>query len=151
MTMSIDKSRDWWTSPDAADIQPFLRDLAKEEGTMPINAFRLAKCACGSLKFRLTGDEEEGCARRICAACTASAFICDSEDYWSEATPEALVCHGCDADVFNVGVGFSWTSKAGTDVGWIIVGQRCVHCGILGSFVDWKVSHSPSLQLLGQV
>lgn len=149
--MSIDKSRDWWTSPDAADIEPFLRDLAKEEGTMPINAFRLARCACGSIEFRLTGDDEEGCALRSCVACKARHFICDSEDYWSEASPEPLVCHGCGANAFNVGAGFSFSSRAATDLGWITVGQRCVRCGVLGSFVDWKINYSPSLQLMDRV
>lgn len=149
--MTIDKSSDAWTSLLPADIGPYLVDLAIEEGTYPINQFRLAICACGSQEFRLIGDQDEGAAKRTCAACDVTQFICDGEDYWVEAVPEKLVCTVCKSDVFNLGVGFSLSSGSAPDVRWITVGERCVKCGTLGSFVDWKISYSPSMQLIDQV
>ncbi len=149
--MPIDKSGDFWKSPDAADIFPFLKDLAREEGTIPINQYRAATCTCGSNRFRLTGDDEEGCARRDCAQCKTSHFICDSGDYWGEAEPAKLICHGCAGDIFNAGAGFSLEKGKGPDVQWVTIGQRCVRCGILGSFTDWKISYSPSSHLIDQV
>ena len=149
--MAIDKSGDFWTSPDAGDIERFLNDLAAEEGSIPINRFRAARCACGSIEFRLRGDDEEGCAERVCVACKMARFICDSADYWSEAEPERLVCHVCDNDTFNIGIGFSLEKGKGPDVQWVTVGERCVKCGVLGSFADWKISYSPSAHLMDQV
>ena len=149
--MAIDKSGEWWTGSQAAVIERFLIDLAAEEGTIPIRRYRAVACDCGGDAFRLSGDDEEGCARRTCVACKSSRFICDSGDYWSEAEPEDLVCHGCGADVFNVGVGFSISKGPAPDVQWVTVGQRCIGCGVLGSFVDWKISYSPSIHLIDQV
>ena len=149
--MAIDKSGDFWTSPDAGDIEPFLKDLAKEDGSIPINRFHLARCACGSIAFRLRGDDEEGCAERVCVDCQSVRFICDSADYWNEAVPERLVCHACDNDTFNVGVGLSLEKGKGPDIQWVTIGQRCATCGVLGSFADWKISYSPSGHLIDQV
>ena len=149
--MPIDKSGDFWTGSHAADIEPFLKALAKEERTIPINLYRAAACGCGAVEFKLSGDDEEGCARRVCAACKTSHFICDSADYWQESTPEPLLCHGCAGAMFNVGAGFSLNKGEGRHVQWITIGQRCVRCGILGSFVDWKIGYSPSSHLIDQV
>jgi hypothetical protein len=148
--MTIDQSGDFWRGSEGSDLHPFLIDLAAEEGACRIDRFELARCACGSLEFSLEGDDEEGCAKRTCVSCHVDRFVCDSDVYWSEATPEPLTCHGCGGATFNVGVGLSLTKRA-TDVLWVTVGQRCVACGIMGSFVDWKIAYSPSIHLLEQV
>jgi|GEM_PF-536404 len=144
-------SDQWWTGTEAADIEKFLIDLAADEGTMPIRKFKLAKCGCGSLEFTLLGDADEGCAKRTCTRCKTSRFICDGAEYWDEAEPEALVCFKCDSTKFNVGVGFSLRAKPTSEVRWITVGQRCTACGLLGSFIDWKIDYSPSMQLIDEV
>jgi hypothetical protein len=98
--------------------------------------------------FRLEADAEEDCARRTCTTCDTAAFICDSADYWSEASPEAVACP-CSGELFELGVGFSLCGNG--DVRWITVGERCVRCGVLGTAVDWKIDYGPTDQLFDQV
>jgi hypothetical protein len=81
-------------------------------------------------------------------------MICDSAEYWEETEPEAWACTECGCDTCNISVGFSlYPAQPGqrADVRWLSVGQRCVQCGVLGSFVDWQVGYGPSNDLLDQV
>lgn len=149
--MTIDRTGEWWTGTEAADIGPYLNDLVAEEESLPIDQFKLARCACGSLEFRVLGDGDEGCAQRTCVACNTAHYICDSAKYWSEATPQKLACAECKSDAFNVGVGFALRRGKQPELHWITIGERCVKCGVLGSFADWKIDYSPSIQLLDQV
>ncbi len=75
-------------------------------------------------------------------------FICDSEEYWSDATPEQWKCIECGFTSANVGIGFSLYEDG--EVRWLYVGERCANCGILGCFAGWKIAYSPSKQLLEQ-
>jgi hypothetical protein len=103
---------------------------------------------CGGSAFKLDLDDEEGCAERRCVDCGQTAFIGDSEEFWSNAEPGPAACP-CDQEVFDIGVGFSLRPDG--EVQWISVGCRCTACGILGVYVDWSIDYSPTDQLLSAV
>jgi hypothetical protein len=142
--MPIDKTGAWWKGADFADLTDYLREYCRDG--YPADVIVQSVCACGHTTFRLEGDSEEGCARRTCAACRMPAFIGDSADYWDEAGPETLTCRPCRGRLFEIGVAFS--TRDDGDIKWITVGQRCVRCGVLGSFIDWKIDYGPTDHLL---
>lgn len=145
--MSVDKSGQWWVGASPQDIKEYLEAYSAEGYRS--QQFRQAKCACGGDTFELFADDDESCAKRICASCAVEHFICDSAEYWSYATPEKWKCTGCGSTSANIGVGFSLYEDG--EVRWPYVGQRCSNCGILGCFAGWKVAYTPSKQLLEQV
>jgi hypothetical protein len=145
--MSIDKAGKWWVGTTPADIEIYLEAYAQDG--YPTSEFRLAKCACGSDVFSLEADDAQGVAKRICALCRAERYICDSEEYRGEASPERWGCVECGAARANVGVGFSLNDDG--EVRWLYVGERCADCGVLGCFAEWKVGYAPSRHLLDQV
>ena len=147
--MTIDRSNEHWTGDVPDDIRGFLEAYATEG--YEVHDFRLARCACGSLAFRLEADEDEGVARRTCTACAAEHFICDSEEYWTDADPEPCLCGECDADTVNIGVGFSMYENDPTGIRWLYVGVRCTGCGTLGCFTGWKVGMGDALYLRDRV
>ena len=143
--MTIDKSGQWWKGTEFADVAEYLRDQTADG--YPADEVVQSVCTCGHTVFRLEVDEDEGCARRTCAACRKQAFICDSEEFWDEAEPMKLACP-CRGRLFEVGVAFS--KREDGDVRWITIGRRCVKCGVLGSPVDWKIDYGPTDHLLSQ-
>jgi len=145
--MAIDKSGKWWIGSAPEDIDEYLRAYAAE--SMPISTFQLARCACSSVSFLLDADDDEGCARRTCTECSREHLICDSAEFWDEASPERFRCIECGSYSANVGVGFSLYDDG--EVRWLYVGERCATCGVLGCFAGWKVAYSPSVQLLSNV
>ncbi len=116
------------------------------DGNYSIAELRFASCACGGDRFQVMGDDEQGCACRRCVVCKTVHMICDSAEHWDEAAPEQCVST-CERGVFHVGVGFALT-KDSKDVRWIYVGMRCVHCGLAGVYLDWKIDYGPSLHLM---
>jgi hypothetical protein len=145
--MVIDASGAWWTGQGPEDVAGYLRELGVEG--YEIGEVRECRCSgCGGVVFGLRADRTEGGARRTCRSCGDKHFIADSEEYWADATPRTWTC-GCGGRDANLAVGYS-LYEDGADVRWIAVGQRCVACGVLGSFVDWKVGYGPSLHLLDQ-
>ena len=150
--MTIDKSGEYWVGSDINDMKEYLVAFAEEDGTR-IGEFRLAKCDCGNDTFLLEADRDQGMARRTCAKCKKQHFLCDSAEYWDESEPEEWSCD-CPSSQTNVGIGFVFREHSTgqpLDVKWIYVGCRCVKCGTLGMFVDWKIDYGPSLHLLDQV
>ena len=145
--MSIDKTGKWWVGTEPSDLHAYL--VAYAEDAYTLNEFRLAKCSCGSDIFYLAADDDEGVAKRTCAGCSSEHFICDSEEFWTNAEPEELICVECGSRQANIGVGFSLNDKG--DVRWLYVGVRCVSCNVLGCFAGWKVAYSPSHHLIDRV
>jgi hypothetical protein len=145
--VTIDTTGQWWKGSDFADLAEYVRRLTADG--YPAREILQSMCACGGTEFRLEAEPDEGCARRTCAACGASAFIGDSADYWEEVEPEPITCQ-CGSDRSEIGVGFSYYQES-DDVHWITVGVRCVDCGVLGSPAGWKVDYSPTDHLLRQV
>ena len=149
--MTIDTSGKWWVGSEATDIAGYLMAY-KAEG-YEVHATRLCKCRCGSTAFELEADQEEGCAQRTCAVCRIKHLVCDSANYWEDAQPQSWTCTECQCRTCNLTVGFSLHEKEKgqqPDVRWVSVGQRCIGCGTLGCFVDWKVGYGPSYHLLDQ-
>ena len=144
--MAIDKTKKYWFGSDAADIPEYLTAYT-EEGYVATE-FRSARCSCGSDAFHLAADADEGAAKRTCAVCDSSHFICDSEEIWAEASPRKWKCIGkCKSKTVNICVGFALRANR-EDLHWVYVGVRCSQCGVLGCFADWKIDCSPSLHLM---
>jgi hypothetical protein len=142
--MSIDKSGKWWIGTSVDDLREYLEAYSADNYC--IHEFRPAKCKCGGETFELLADDDEGCAKRTCTSCAIGKFICDSEEYWSDSTPEQWKCIECGSTSANIGVGFSLYEDG--EVRWLYVGERCANCGILGCLAGWKIAYSPSKQLL---
>ena len=146
--MSIDTTGKWWIGSEPSDIGRFL-EAYSSDGDCKIHEFRLSRCQCGSVEFALTADDDEGVAQRICTKCKSAHFICDSEEFWNDSSPEKWICIECKSDHTNVGVGFSLYPDD-HEIKWIYVGCRCAMCGILGCFAGWKVAYTPSRHLIEQ-
>lgn len=144
--MAIDKSGKWWKGQNADDLVDYVR-LLTQQG-YPATKFAIAKCACGTDCFRLYADQNEGCAKRQCTSCGKEVFICDSEDASEEASLQKVGCK-CQKDVFDLAVGFSLRDTG--EIKWITVGARCISCGVLGSYVDWKIDYAPTDHLYSMV
>jgi hypothetical protein len=145
--MSIDRSGKWWVGTDAGDIQEYLKAYSSD--SYPIAEFRKATCTCGGDAFLLLADDDEGCARRMCTSCGEEKYICDSAEYWSDASPEEYKCVECNSAHANIGVGFSLYQDG--EIRWLYVGERCAACGVLGCFAGWKIGYAPSKHLFEQV
>jgi len=144
--MTIDKSGEWWKGSAPPDLDEYLADYT--EGSYPADRFEHARCACTCARFRLEVDDEAGCARRSCVACDKQHLMLDSGDHWSEATPEECACP-CGGEVFELAVAFS--HRADRSIRWVTIGARCVACGVLGAYSDWKIDYEPADHLYTSV
>lgn len=145
--MTIDTSGKWWVGSAPEDIEQYL--IAYTADAYPVHEFRLANCACGCADFVLEADDDEGVARRRCAACEREHLICDSAERWEDGAPEQWSCE-CGSRHTNVGVGFSLYPED-SEIKWLYIGCRCSRCGVLGCFAGWKVAYAPSRHLFDQV
>jgi hypothetical protein len=142
----IDKSGKWWTGETFEDLAEYLALLVEDE--YPVHTVLEPQCLCGGRVFKIHRDATEGVARRTCIACGTNAFICDSGEHWSEARPRLVKCP-CGESAYQVAVGFS--KRDSGEIKWILVGERCVACGILGASVDWKIDYSPTDHLYAAI
>lgn len=138
----ITKEGEWWTGTEAADIADFLK------GHWPgsIGRVLFCKCDCRSEHFYLSSDENEGVAIRICAVCGNEHFIWDSEEFWHNAEPGVLECQ-CRNKVHELAVAVEFEEDYPGEVKRVIIGHRCLRCGLLGSNIDWPVTQAHSDQL----
>ncbi len=143
--MTIDTSGKWWKGSAPEDLEEYLHAFSGQ--SYPIHEFRLVKCECGCDHFILEADGEESVARRTCASCGKVHYICDSEEFWEEASPKKYKCVTCRSPQANVAVGFALYDDKSA-VHWLYVGCRCAKCGVLGCIADWKIGYEPSLHLL---
>jgi hypothetical protein len=150
--VTIKKSRKWSKGTEPVDLDGFLRTYTAKG--YPADRFVHPTCSCGNATFRLVADSD--CAQRVCAGCGAEHFVCDSEDYWDDAEPDECACP-CGGEVFDLAVGFSHVDAITEEeesyrtIKWITVGARCVECGILGVYADWKIDYDPCDHLYQQV
>jgi hypothetical protein len=144
--MAIDSSGTWWIGTETADLDVYLRDFTA--ASYPADRFVHARCACGSDRFALAAGED--CAQRTCVACRAAHLMLDSAEYWDDAEdePDEAACP-CGAEVFELAVGFSHRDDG--SLKWVSIGCRCVACGILGVYVDWKIDYGPADHLYAAV
>jgi hypothetical protein len=93
--------------------------------------------------------DEDQAARRTCLACGKQEFIADSAEYWDdEAEADYYRACPCGKEEFAGAVGYSLRENG--DVRWIFLGLRCLACGSIGLYEDWKISYGPSAFLLDQ-
>lgn len=144
--MAIDTTGKWWKGQNSDDLTKYIRLLTAESHVA--TRFVVAKCSCGNKHFQLFGDQDEGCAKRLCVSCGAESLICDSEEVWAESKPKKLKCR-CKNDVYEIAVGFSLREDG--EIKWVTVGERCIACGMLGSYVDWSIKYAPTAHLFTKV
>jgi hypothetical protein len=147
--VTIDYSGKWWVGDRPNDLDEYLRAYTVD--TYPVAQFKLTACTCGEQAFRLAADADEGCASVACMACGASRFLLDSESVWGEADPVDWTCIECGEVACNVGVGLARYADDARAARWAYVGCRCVRCGILGCFAEWKLDGDPMDELLGKI
>lgn len=111
--------------------------------------FADVNCECGSKTFRLTLDDNEGAAIRICTGCNNEHAIGDSEDFLENASLEECVCP-CGSESFEIAVGVSLYDNS-EDVRWLYLGCRCAQCGLTAVYGDWKNEFIGYRDLLARV
>ncbi len=108
---------------------------------------------CDGRRFEVQVAAITSAARRTCLDCGHRAFIADSVEWWDDAEVEPCACP-CGEEVFAAAAGFALREPAepgrAPDVRWVYVGLRCLACGQLGVYEDWKVDWGPSGYLLDQ-
>lgn len=140
----IDKAGTWWTGRSFEDLAEYIR-IHTSLG-YPAGDIRRCVCGdCGGHVFGLDIAQAEGCAQRICVGCLNEFLIADSEDYWDQVNIETAACP-CGYETFEIGVGYSLRESG--EIRWVTVAGRCVVCGILGVYTDWKIDYEPSRHLL---
>jgi len=145
--MAIDKSKKYWHGDNAKDVVDYLDIYSENE----IDKTVIVKCKqCNSEIFSFRIDVEEGAIEVACVECSHTVLLLDSEDYWEVCEPKNAKCPGCNKNHFNIAVGFIHRKKAGffnrknNDVKWIYIGNRCIACGLLGSYGDWSIKYGPT-------
>lgn len=134
--MTIDTTGKWWKGTEFADIETYLREL--QPGGYPVHKIIQARCACGGTTFTLHVDQDEELAQTRCTACGKLAFVSDSEEHWSGASPRPMKCPSRHTN-FEVGLGLCVRDgDNGPWVRWMSLGTRCARCGTLASPLDWK-------------
>ncbi|MEO3822014.1 hypothetical protein [Plantactinospora sp. B24E8] len=127
------------------DLAAFLQ--RPEPDGYPVQVVRECVCrSCGGRAFEVAVMADEA-ARRTCLACRETEFIADSEEYWDDDAEADYCCAClCGGEEFAAAVGFSLREDG--DVRWVYVGLRCLACGALGLYEDWKINYGPSAFLL---
>jgi hypothetical protein len=125
-----------------------------EPGGHPVDVVRECVCrSCDGRRFEVQVAAITSAVRRICLDCGQQAFIADSIEWWDDAEVACCACL-CGEEAFAGAVGFSLREPdepdGARDVRWVSVGLRCLACGLLGVYEDWKVSWGPSGYLLDQ-
>lgn len=143
------KERDgYWYGDSQADLREELLRYSEKNGYV-IHHFADAVCECGNRNLLLLMDELQGVAVRVCPVCEHGHPMGDSEEYLDEAELEQRECL-CFEGVFEITVGVSLYEDS-EDVRWLYVGCRCVACGCLGCYGDWKNEYIGYRELLDNV
>ncbi|UWP83111.1 hypothetical protein [Dactylosporangium fulvum] len=128
------------------DLAAFLKQ--PEPDGYPVHEVRECVCrTCGGRRFAVQVMDTESAARRTCLDCERHEFIADSEDYWDDDSEVEYYCGcPCGEEEFAAAVGYSLHDDG--DVRWLFIGLRCLACGLLGVYEDWKINWGPSNYLL---
>jgi hypothetical protein len=146
--MGIYKHGEHVYSDSQADIRTTLLDYSTDIENVATH-YADAVCSCGSKRFKLMLDDNEGAAVRICQVCQQSHPICDSDAFLEEAELEECICL-CGRTAFEITVGVS-TDDDNDDVRWLFVGCRCIACGLTGCYGDWKSEAGSYKEMLKRV
>ena len=131
-----------------SDIRDELRRYSSQNGT-PATRFINALCPCGAETFHVRLDDDAGAAVRVCQSCGAEHAIGDSAEYLAEAMLEECECP-CAGASFEMSVGVALYAGS-TDVKWLYLGLRCVHCGLVACYGDGKNEYPDYEDLLRRV
>ncbi len=150
--MALRKEGEHWFGDDLDDLRKEMRRYSKLTGYVCGRDYA-PECACGGgvmtkafgrgTFFILADDEEDGAAL-VCGNCGAEGFVADSQRFIrpkllrDEAFSECV----CGKRDFHIVVGAALYADS-TDVRWWYVGGRCVHCSMLGVYIDWKDDGTP--------
>lgn len=145
--MALRKTGKYHYGDDCPDIQDELRDYS--DYRYPATHFANVSCSCGATIFHVQLDDEVGAAIRICQTCGREHAIADSAEYLAEATLEECECP-CDGVLFEMSVGVALYVKS-ADVRWLYLGLRCVRCGLVACYGDWKNEYIGYEDLLQRV
>ena len=146
--MTINRSRNWWTGTEAADIDDYLAaySAAAEYPTGRVIHIKCGDCRADTFTVRV--DDEEGCAERTCTSCGAASLIFDSRDTLDQSELEGAACP-CGGEVFNAAAGFALREDG--DIQWVYLGLRCTRDGVLGCYTDWRIDYSPTVHLFEHI
>ncbi len=146
--MALRKKGDDRYGDGQSDIREQLSDYSRANA-YPIEHFADAICVCGGTIFVLFLDDNEGAAKRVCVACQNEHPIGDSEDYLEEAALEEAECP-CGAGEFEITAGVALYRQSDA-VKWFYLGCRCVACGLVACYGDWKNESEDYRALLRRV
>jgi hypothetical protein len=146
--MALQKRGEYDYGDSQSDIREEITRYSKAN-KYGANDFADAECSCGGKSFRLLLDDAEGAAIRICSACSGEHPIGDSEEYLAGAALEECACP-CGSEQFEITVGVSLYDGS-EDVRWLYLGCRCVRCGMVAVYGDWKNEFPGYHELLGRV
>lgn len=131
-----------------ADVRAYLGTYSAKNG-YPADHFADAGCRCGSKVFSLQVDEKQGVAIRKCQKCRARHPMGDSAEYLMGASLEECECP-CGKGFFEISAGVSLYEDS-EDVKWMYLGCRCVACGQVGCYGDWKNEFEGYKKLLAMI
>ena len=130
------------------DIQDVLREYIRGN-QYPATQFADAFCSCAGNSIFVQLDDEVGAAVRTCLTCQAKHPIADSAEYLAEADLEECQCP-CGSASFEMSVGVALYADS-TDVKWLCLGLRCILCGLVACYGDWKSEYIGCKDLLLQI
>ena len=136
----IDKTGEYWVGDKPNDIDEYLRNYSEDEG---IDIKPVICENCRNTVFGVLADQDEGAIAVKCQRCGQKKILLDCEEVYEDAEPVQMKCPVCkQGKEYNVKVGF--IRRENGSVKWVYIGNRCVNCGALGSFLDWKIDYEPT-------
>jgi hypothetical protein len=142
-----------WYGDDHQDLREELSRYALC-GDYPIDNFVDVNCRCGCQQFKLFTDEDAGIAVRKCVGCQSEHLMGDSAEFADGAEVGQHECL-CGTEVFQISVGIhryrEHEGLISDDVRWLYIGCRCVACGLLGCYADWKSEFQGFHELLSNM
>ena len=129
-----------WYGDAAEDINEYLICEFPEAGAMDIKPVICR--SCGSDRLELKVDFDEDAIQVICPVCGQKKILLDCEEVWEDAEPHTRKCPKCKCKTYNVRVGFA--RRENGSVRWVYIGNRCTDCGLLGSYLNWKINYEPT-------
>ena len=136
----IDITKKYWTGDSVDDINEYLREYSEVDA---IDVKPIICHSCGNDAFELRVDYDEDAIQVKCTKCGTKKILLDCDEVWETASPKLCKCSVCKSNKeYNVRVGF--VRRENGSVKWVYIGNRCTKCGVLGSYLDWKVSYEPT-------
>lgn len=136
----IDKSEKYWYGDNADDINEYLKEYS-ECSSIDIKPVVCRSCGNDALELRV--DYNEDAIQVKCSKCGYKKILLDCEEVWQEAKPRLRKCSVCkNSREYNIRVGF--IRRENGSVKWVYIGNRCKNCGVLGSYLNWKINYEPT-------